>query len=158
MKDTFETWLERVKTRHPKANETVLRFIFDFVNSQTSINNNDATTSPADIIYNQFANGYCYYFAQMLQIAFKRGEICWAAPLGHIVWVDDNNVAYDISGCNESECQYYIPIDMLGDMIKDFTHIPGDVYNASEQEIASVIVKWEEIIHTKKNGNALEKS
>lgn len=92
----------------------------------------------------------------MLQLAFQRGEICWAAPFGHIVWVDNNDVAYDISGCNESECQYYIPICMLGDMVKDFTHVPGDAYNASEQEIASVIVKWEKIIHTKKNSDALE--
>jgi hypothetical protein len=149
MKDTFETWFERIKIRHPKADKIVLRFIFNFLNLQTPMNNNNnTTTSPADIIYKQFASGYCYYFAHMLQLAFKRGEICWAAPLGHIVWVDTNNVAYDISGCNESECQYYIPISMLGDMIKDFTHVPGDAYNASEQEIASVIVKWEEMLHT----------
>lgn len=147
MKDTFETWFKRIKLHHPKADETVLHFIFDFLNLQTPIYSitNPTTTDPADILYNQFANGYCYYFAHMLKIAFQRGEICWAAPLGHIVWMDTNNVAYDISGCNDSECQYYIPTSMLGDMIKDFTHVPGDEYNASEQEIASVIIKWEEM-------------
>lgn len=150
MKDTFETWFERIKIHHPKADETVLRFIFDFLNLQTPMYSitNPTTTDPADILYNQFANGYCYYFAHMLKIAFQRGEICWAAPFGHIVWMDTNNVAYDISGCNDSECQYYIPISMLGDMVKDFTHVPGDTYNASEQDIASVIVKWEEMQKT----------
>ena len=147
MKDTFETWFERIKIQHPKADETVLRFIFDFLNLQTPMYSitNPTTTDPADILYNQFATGYCYYFAHMLKIAFQRGEICWAAPLGHIVWMDTNNVAYDISGCNDSECQYYIPTSMLGDMIKDFTHVPGDEYNASEQEIASVIVTYSDI-------------
>lgn len=156
MSDTrFENWVSRVKTQHPKAKKEVLKFIYDFLNMQTPAKNPDDTTA-SDIIYNQFANGYCYYFAHMLQIAFKRGNICWAAPFGHIVWKDDNDVAYDISGCNDSECQYYIPIHMLGNMIKDFTHVPGEAYNASEQEIASVIVKWENVIHTKKNSDKPE--
>lgn len=84
MKDTFETWFERIKIQHPKADETVLRFIFDFLNLQTPIYSitNPTTTDPADILYNQFANGYCYYFAHMLKIAFQLAK---SAGLLHLV-------------------------------------------------------------------------
>lgn len=144
----FKEWSELVKRYHPKADDTVLKFIFDFLNMQYVPHDTKRSDIIVDGIYTQFANGYCYYFAQMLQTAFHRGEICWVAPFGHIVWLDDNNVAYDISGCNDSECQYYIPVFMLGDMLKDFLHIPDDDYNASEQEIANVILEWEYIINT----------
>lgn len=147
MNNIFETWVSRIKEHHPKANDTVLRFIFDFLNLQTPKGHHDDHTA-SDIIYNQFASGYCYYFAQMLKTAFHRGEICWAAPFGHIVWVDDNEVAYDISGCNDSECKYYVPIFMLGNMIKDFMHVPNDAYNASEQEIANAVLEWDNVVHT----------
>lgn len=144
----FKEWSELVKQYHPKADNTVLKFIFDFLNMQYAPHDTRRSDTIVDGIYTQFANGYCYYFAQMLQTAFHRGEICWAAPFGHIVWLDDNNVAYDISGCNDSECQYYIPVFMLGDMLKDFLHIPDDNYNASDQEIANAILEWEYIINT----------
>lgn len=144
----FKEWSELVKQYHPKADDTVLKFIFDFLNMQYAPHDTRRSDIIVNGIYTQFANGYCYYFAQMLQTAFHRGEICWTAPFGHIVWLDDNNVAYDISGCNDSECQYYIPVFMLGDMLKDFLHIPDDDYNASEQEIANAILEWEYIINT----------
>jgi hypothetical protein len=49
-------------------------------------------------IYQLFACGYCYYFAVILKDAFKRGEVCWHKGYSHIVWVDDDDTAYDIGG------------------------------------------------------------
>lgn len=77
--------------------------------------------------------------------AFNRGEICWAAPFGHIVWVDENGIPYDISGVNESETDDYIPEYMMGNTILDFKHIAGKVHNTSDQEIAEMVLDWQDI-------------
>lgn len=45
-----------------------------------------------------FTAGYCFYFAHMLQVAFNRGRVVFAAPLSHIIWEDDNGCAYDFYG------------------------------------------------------------
>lgn len=81
----------------------------------------------------------------MLKAAFNRGEICWAAPFGHIVWVDENGIPYDISGVNESETDDYIPEYMMGNTILDFKHIAGKVHNTSDQEIAEMVLDWQDI-------------
>ena len=70
--------------------------------------------------------GYCYYFATILKAAFGRGTICWAAPLGHIVWKDTDGKAYDVEGRfieAEHDCYYLIPEGYLGDHINDFKHV-----------------------------------
>lgn len=75
------------------ADKQVLSFIDDFREDDKSIRQ-------------KFCAGYCYYFAVMLKDAFHRGEICWCAPLGHICWVDDNGVPYDIDGVCDSDCNF----------------------------------------------------
>ena len=89
-------WIKKVKSVHPKSDEQVLQFIYDFRTMQKS-------EAAEAAIYTQFESGYCYYFAHMLKLAFKRGEVCWAAPYGHMVWVDDDGVPYDISGVDYSD-------------------------------------------------------
>ena len=131
----FDTWNNRIKTIHPKANSTVLQFIYDFLTLQ---NNSE------EILYRQFSSGYCYYFAHMLESAFKRGTVCWAAPYGHIVWVDENGIPYDISGVHDSDCVDYIPESFMDESINDFKHIKGQEHNTSEQEIAKMIIDWQE--------------
>ena len=69
----FTEWSELVKRYHPKADDTVLKFIFDFLNMQYAPHDTRQSDTIVDGIYTQFANGYCYYFAQMLQTAFHRG-------------------------------------------------------------------------------------
>lgn len=135
---TEKDWIKKVKSVHPKADEQVLQFVYDFRTMQKS-------EAAEDAIYTQFESGYCYYFAHMLKLAFKRGEVCWAAPYGHIVWVDENDVPYDISGVNESETDDYIPEYMMGDTILDFKHIAGRVHNTSDQEIAKMVLDWQDI-------------
>jgi hypothetical protein len=123
------------KKYEEKADLKVLLFIADFLYF---------AGKDSEAIYNQFANGYCYYFAVALKAAFNnRGEICWAAPLGHIVWRDDNGVAYDIGGVNASDCDYYIPISYISpDGIKDLKRIPYEGFNASKEYIRSAINKY----------------
>lgn len=138
MKDKFSEWLKKIQKVHPKADEEVLRFIYDFSVKQ-------GYGEAEKVLYQQFISGYCYYFACMLQAAFNRGEVCWAAPYGHIVWVDENDIPYDISGVNKSETDDYIPEYMMGDTILDFKHIAGRVHNTSDQEIAKMVLDWQDI-------------
>lgn len=82
------------------------------------------------VIYDLFIQGYCYYFAKILEDAFPGGEICQAYPYGHIVYVYDG-IPYDINGI----CDYdvsdedFIPISKID--INDFKH------NEKEE------IKWE---------------
>ena len=108
------------------ADKEVLTFIDDFLENN-------------DIIRKKFRAGYCYYFAVMLKDAFQRGEICWCAPYGHICWVDDNGVPYDISGVCDSECDFYIPVRYIPEGIADFKHIPHKAFNASKEYIETAI-------------------
>lgn len=77
-----------------------------------------------EIIWQTFTAGYCYYFAVMLKDAFQRGEIRWCAPYGHICWVDDNGVPYDISGVCDSECGFIFRsgISRKGLLISSISH------------------------------------
>lgn len=138
-----ETWIQKQLCCNKRADKQVLGFIYDFLHHQDSANAM-RPDFPSELLRSQFRAGYCYYFAVMLQAAFERGTICWCAPYGHMVWVDENNVAYDIEGINTSDCTYYIPISYLGDTLLDFLHIPGKTYNTTEQEIADIIVRYEE--------------
>lgn len=120
-----------------KTDEKVLTFIgnitgYHYPNSQKQ-----------DSIYELFASGYCYYFALMLKDAFQRGEVCWCAPHGHICWVDDNGHPYDIHGSCDSECDYFIPILYIQDGLADFKHVPGKVFDASEEYIQDALQKFE---------------
>ena len=99
-------WIKKVKSVHPKSDEQVLQFIYDFRTMQKS-------EAAEEAIYTQFESGYCYYFAHMLKLAFKRGEVCWAAPYGQMVWVDDDGIPYDISGVDDSDTNDYIPEFMM---------------------------------------------
>lgn len=70
----------------------------------------------------------------MLKDAFGRGTVCLAYPLGRIVWEDDNGVAYDIEGVNK-EYKRLIPISKMGNGIKDFKHVDGEVSGLSDTAI-----------------------
>lgn len=108
----------------PEADIKVFEFINRFVdNYQPDIDNNN----PYEVIRKQFRAGYCYYFAVILKDAFQRGEICWAAPYSHIVWLDVNNVPYDIEGVHICEAADYIPLAYVNSLypnfIKSYKHL-----------------------------------
>lgn len=148
MKGNFLEWIQKIQKVHPKADVEVLRFIYDFSLKQ-------GYGEAEEVLYQQFASGYCYYFAHMLQTAFNRGEVCWAAPYGHIVWVDENGIPYDISGVNESETNDYIPEYMMGDTILDFKHIASKAHNTSDQEISKIQLDWQDI-RSKQEGSVTD--
>lgn len=65
-----------------------------------------------------FRGGYCWYFAHMLHLAFHRGTVCWACPCSHFVWMDEDNVCWDIQGrVNVNEYSFFIPESYLPDDI-----------------------------------------
>lgn len=77
-----EDWIASHRKQFPDARPDVLGFIYDF-------------SSRSSDLYEVFVNGYCFYFANMLREAFNGGDVCWSVGRGHVVWVDDNDVAYD---------------------------------------------------------------
>lgn len=139
-KDLF---VERQIKFFPNANKDVLYFIADF------LYHNIHDIREVDHVLYLFRAGYCYYFAIMLKTAFNRGTICWAAPHGHIVWRDENGISYDIEGVNISDIEEYIPIEYIGNAINDFRHVRGIEYNITDQEIASIILKYQEQMRAK---------
>lgn len=52
-------------------------------------------------VHKLFACGFCYHFAVILQHEFG-GSIKWMKGCSHIVWTDENNLAYDIEGDRKS--------------------------------------------------------
>lgn len=81
-----------------------------------------------------FRQGYCYHYAQMIKANFERGEICWAAPFGHIVWKDDNGLIYDSEGLYLGEADYIIPIKYIEKHLEDFRHNITPKYKGATQE------------------------
>lgn len=122
---------------HPKADCRILQFIETFRRGTGNKPDNQK------IIRTLFLAGYCYYFAIMLKDAFPEGEICWAAPFGHIVFVQ-NGIPYDIEGVYCGEADAFIPVWYMGETINDFRHVPGVECNATEHQIAQIMVKYQE--------------
>lgn len=119
-----------------KTDKEVIDFINQFLQHQH-------TEESMEIIRYQFRAGYCYHFAIILKNVFKRGEVCWAAPYGHFVWLDDNGVPYDVEGVYGGETFCFIPENYLGDkQILDFLHIPGRVYGTPKEEIIQTIRRY----------------
>ena len=128
-----EAFVNDQYTRNPNANPQVIYFIADILYHNIS---------GCEVVRSLFHDGYCLYFAEMLKTAFNRGTVCWAAPFGHFVWKDDNDVCYDIEGVTISEADYFIPISFLGRAIDDFRHVRGVYYNASQDDINEIIDRY----------------
>lgn len=114
-------WLNFYKEndKYKNVNMQVLEFIAEM----TFFPNLDCTSDGC--IDHLFLNGYCYYFAQILNTAFPGGTICWSVDRGHIVWLDgtdlENDIAYDITGVYE-DYEELRPISYLGTTLIDFLH------------------------------------
>lgn len=81
-------WAENQMKIYPKADSSVLRFIGRFREENPDLER-------------IFTKGYCYYFAVMLRDAFG-GAIYLSPETSHIVWSEDQNLYYDITGvCND---------------------------------------------------------
>lgn len=120
------------------GDKQILWFIANFLYHSPIINDS------AKSISCEFTCGYCYYFALILKDAFNRGEICYAHHLGHIVWLDNNDIAYDITGIHkDSSVKYYIPIKYMKEGINDFKRVPGIGFNASIEFVEKVVEDYE---------------
>lgn len=99
-------------------------------------------------IRSKFRNGYCYYFAKMLQFTYGRGTVCLTAPFGHFVWVDgdtENDNAYDIEGLyrmKDHDTFYLIPEEYLGVFINDFMPNKKGHVAATKSDIIDLIKRY----------------
>lgn len=93
----------------------------------------------SEYIRELFRSGYCYYFAHMLQLAFSRGDVAWAAPFGHFVWIDEDRIPYDIDGVYTEKALKFIAEKELGEFVHDFLHVDEKVCNMSKSEIELVM-------------------
>lgn len=116
------------------GNKEIITFIFDFLYHSGPDN--------VETVRNLYANGYCYYFARMLEDAFPGGRVCVAWPFGHIVYIYEN-VAYDIDGISSAEYEQYIPVDFLGPALNDFRQIKGKCHGTTKEELDEIGKRWE---------------
>lgn len=130
--DTKEKFIDMAKLAYPKANDTILKFISDFV-----------FHSDSKSTINLFSQGYCYHFAQILNVMFDGGEICWVAPYSHIIWLKDN-IPYDINGVYNGESTKFIPISFLGHCLEDFKHTPDIYHITSKTDIDNIIYLYDQ--------------
>ena len=138
MRQRLEKQIKETVKRIPGAREQVLGFIMDFSTHAAD------TEEGYSIICSTFRAGYCWHFAHLLQAAFQRGTVCWAAPFGHFIWMDDNRIPYDIEGVYSGEAFYFIPESYLNDEVEDFLHIPGVGHGTTQEEIMAVIRRYED--------------
>lgn len=113
------------------ADRAVAGFIADFLLHERPEN--------SECVRALFRAGYCYYFAHMLRTAFGRGTVCWAAPFGHFVWLDDDGTPYDVEGLYFGEATDFVPERYLGDAVLDFKRVPGQKYGASRKDLGKIL-------------------
>lgn len=122
-----------------KTNTPTTIEIENFIDTMLQMHNN------AEEIRQHYRSGYCYAFALILKDAFQTGQIMWAAPYSHIVWVS-NGIAYDIEGEYISEAEL-IPIKYLGEHIRDFKHLKSNENPITTQEINNIIQTYHNDIY-----------
>lgn len=106
--------------------------VIKFIDSITDFPDRNGKVS--ENIDHLFCAGYCYYFANMLQLAFG-GTVCWVQDRGHVVWLDgndvDKDVAYDVTGVY-TDYEKLWPIEYLGDTVVNFLH-NGEEFHLNDE-------------------------
>lgn len=106
-KQNFTKWfVQQNSKRHPKSDSRILVFIAEFLTAT------GMDTGRMETVRRLFQAGYCYYFALILKEAFPDGEVSWAAPFGHIVYVYQG-IPYDIDGVYKGDVMEYIPYSLM---------------------------------------------
>jgi hypothetical protein len=134
IKQLKEEWIQALVKVEPRTDREVLKFIAGI--------RYHAGEKCEDAYHSLFMSGYCYYFALMLKDAFGRGELCYLWDEGHIVWKDENGIAYDYDGGFVTKENLLVPIRYFGDGMYDFRHIPGKSCNASREFIDKCYEKF----------------
>lgn len=105
-----------------KGEQEEVKKVLSFISGMHSKATED---SEEDSLYNVFENGYCYYFAQILNLAFPAlGNVFWIRNYGHIVWQSRfSHICYDISGIYvDYKDEDLVEVARLGNLLKDFQH------------------------------------
>lgn len=110
--EDFENYLSNQRN----GNRQVLGFIYGMCHNKDKNYSNELSFT--------FRHGYCYQFACMLRDTFNRGAVCIAAPNEHIIWLDEDNIAYDVNGVYITQCEYIQVSKMNWDVLSAFLHIP----------------------------------
>lgn len=96
----------------------------------------------------KYINGYCYYFAKILQAAFQRGDVVILAPYGHFMWRDCDGEMYDIrgkyDGSHHTEYECEIEEEYLGNALKNFLHREGYADDTTKEDIKQLIEEAKE--------------
>lgn len=114
MNETITNWIHDPKTE-PE------HFINQFM--MHAIAPDNYSEHSCELFRMHFRAGYCWHFAHILKAVFYRGEVCWAAPFGHIVWRDKDGTPYDIEGIYDGEAIYLIPEKYFSEHLNEFKHI-----------------------------------
>jgi hypothetical protein len=113
------------------------------------------TDEESGITQRLFENGFCYYFAKILQDAFPGGELYIPWPIGHFVY-KYNDAYWDISGeynPKQHDCvamiplnrDYFIDDDYIRHIEKTFMH---NGYSKNEYTFRkNVIEKSKDLTH-----------
>ena len=97
------------------------------------------------LFHRHFRSGYCWHFAHLLKATFDRGEVCWCAPFGHMVWVDIDGTPYDIEGVYHGEAMYFIPEKYSVGHLDEFRHLAGmntPVNAATKAELIAIVKQY----------------
>lgn len=138
------TWIPDPKN---EVEEFIDRFM---LHSAEKFTTNDKITDKQydtmQLVRSHYKNGYCWHFAHMLKDTFERGEVCWAAPRPHTVWVDTDGTPYDIEGhFYDDSVAYFIPEKYLGKFKNCFKHISNEKDSAQimyKKDIIRVMKKY----------------
>lgn len=132
-----------VGSKEEVAINEVEKFILKFRGDTGDRISDDKRDEVVNLTVNKYTNGYCYYFAKILQAAFRRGDVVILAPYSHLVWRDVDGKLYDINGevnerdYEEFECQ--IEEEYLGDHLRNFLHRDGYTCNTTKEDIKQLI-------------------
>ena len=115
----YSEWVQTTLEKFPEANPEVLEFI-ETVGSWNTTKDTEYEQSPEHL----FSNGLCWYFAKMLQENFG-GEVMWHKFYSHIVWLSEDNIAYNAHGVFEDYGEgELLPVSVLSETEqKVFRHI-----------------------------------
>lgn len=123
---------------------TIINFIVQFRTHAYDRSDQDPYFNDViDVVECLFRRGYCWHFAHLLKTTFGCGEVCWAAPFGHFVWMY-NDTCWDIEGEYDGEALYFIPERYIPEEnLLNFKHIPNSKgVETTKEEILHMIERY----------------
>ena len=130
----YKEWFNSQIEHYPGARKDVLHFIGKLVSCRS-----DEFSNSSRVIEKLFASGYCYYFALMLKQNFG-GSVVWHYQHSHILWIDENDIVYDVYGVFEDyDLDDIVPVELLGEKgLNSFLHLETE-YKITKEEKKEII-------------------